>query len=304
MRVIGGRLLGALAVVWAVVTAAFVAVHALPGGPARALLSPRATPAQIRAFDAAWGLSRPWWIQYADWWIHAVRGEFGLSYATSEPVAQLLAQAIPRTLALVGLALGLGLVAGVALALFQATRAGSRSDRAAAAALGALYAAPPYWVGVGLLSWLAEGWHILPAGGTERGAVLLPAFTLSIPVMAAAARYLRNAVGDLPAQPWWRAAQSRGVSARRLWLSHGLRHGAVPVVLCIGWLAPQLVAGSVVVEALYNYPGLGWVLWQAALARDVPVILGGTAVLAVFTTVISALADVVAALLDRRRALR
>jgi peptide/nickel transport system permease protein len=294
------RLLGALGVVWAVVTAVFMALQALPGGPARALLGPRATPAQIRAFDMAWGLDRPWWVQYAAWWVHAWHGDLGLSYATGLPVAQILLLAAPRTLALAGLALGGGLAAGMAAALWQATRAGSWEDRLTAAWLGALYAAPPYWVGLGLILWLAEDWHVLPAGGDQPGAVVLPALTLALPVAAAVARYLRNSIGTLPAEPWWRAARSRGLSAGRLWWRHGLRHGAAPVILCVGWLAPQLFGGSVLVEALYNYPGIGWVLWQAALDRDVPVLLGGSALVAIFTTVTGALADLAAAVIDRR----
>jgi len=316
-RLIAGRLLAAPVLLLAVLTLVFVLVEAAPGSPADTILGDRPVPGEVRAsVEAAWGLDRPPAERYVRWLGSALRGDLGWSVSRGRPVTEVLARALPPTLALSALALALHLIAGLALAVGGALGRGRWPDRLASALGLALYATPPFWLGlVAILAFAyavplfppagsrtigSEGWP-LPARlfDLARHAVL-PALVLGLGSAASLARHVRSGLLDAASEGFVRAARARGAGTRRALLAHALRAALVPAIQLTGIALPVLVSGSLAVEVVFGWPGMGRLAWDAATAEDVPVVLAATLLASLLVVGGSLISDVGAALADPR----
>lgn len=313
---LGHRLLAGLAVVLGVVILTFLLLHAAPGDPVRLLLGPNATDEQVAAQREALGLNRPLPAQFVTWVARFGRGNWGVSIAKGQPVRQLLADAWPATVRLVGLSLLLSYLFGIVLGGVQAARSGSRTDTALSVASVTLFAMPGYWLGLMLVlvftywaRWLpafgAAGFDAdyLSGGGwlVDRARHLaLPLFTLTLIGIGGAARFVRGAMIETLSQPFIVTARAKGLTPRRVIGRHALRNALTPVVTLLGLSLPALFSGAVFVEAVFAWPGVGRVLVEAVQARDYPVVMAATTVSALLVVAGNLLADVLAGWLDPR----
>ena len=313
---LGHRLLAGLAVVLGVVILTFLLLHAAPGDPVRLLLGPNATDAQVAAQREALGLNRSLPAQFVTWVARFGRGNWGVSIAKGQPVRQLLAEAWPATVRLVGLSLLLSYLLGIALGGVQAARSGSRTDTALSVVSVTLFAMPGYWLGLMLVlvftywaRWLpafgAAGFDAdyLSGGGwlVDRARHLaLPLFTLTLIGIGGAARFVRGAMIETLSQPFIVTARAKGLTPRRVIGRHALRNALTPVVTLLGLSLPALFSGAVFVEAVFAWPGVGRVLVEAVQARDYPVVMAATTVSALLVVAGNLLADALAGWLDPR----
>lgn len=310
------RLATMLFTVWMVATLTFVVVQAVPGSYADAIDHPRMTPTMRDAVRARWGLDRPVHEQYLRWLGALATGDLGVSYVTRRPVAETLARALPPTLLLAGTALLLDLVLGLLLAVAAARRPHGRLDRVLTVLGLGLYGLPSFWVAglVVLVFAVGLGWfppsHMFSIGADRLGPaarlvdlvhhLVLPACCLGFVGAAGTARYLRASLLDLRGARFLTALRARGVPERRITWVHAMRPALVPVVTLLGLSLPFLVGGSVVIETIFSWPGMGSVLLTAAQARDVPVIMAITVVGAVAVVIGNLVADVAYAAVDPR----
>jgi peptide/nickel transport system permease protein len=323
------RLAASALVVWAVLTATFAIHYALPGDPARALAGPQARPTDVRRLRARLGLDLPLGAQYARFCRRVLhRGapsvakgddehagcvpfgrthvDLGYSLHRRRPVAALLLDRWPASLLLAACALAAQALVGAGAGLVAALGRGGRFDRGAIALTLLGVSAPPYLAGLGLQYVLAYRLRWLPLDGYgetwgERLVhVALPALTLGAAGAALYARLVRDAVLTHLRLDHVRAATARGASRARVLVFHVLRNASLPLVALVGLDAGSLLAGALVTEKLFRWPGLGQLTVDAVLERDGPVVMG--CVLAGSLAVIAAnlAADGVKALLDPR----
>lgn len=300
----------AIVVVVIVTMIVFGILHFLPGSPARAMLGVHATPGAIRAFNKANGYTRALPMQYLLYLDRLVHGNLGFSYHFDQSVGSLLALDLPKTALMVGVAYALALLIAIPVGLAQALRRNKPVDHAFTVFSFVGYSMPIFWLGMLLIVLFAVQSHLLPSEGPQGasvGAVLhdpralvLPVATLTIVTVAQFSRFMRTSAIDNLLQDYIRTARAKGVSRRQLVTRHLLRNSLLPIVTLIGLSLPTVVSGAIIVEALFNYPGMGWLFWEAAGAHDYPVLMGVAVVVAVATVVGNLLADVAYAFMDPR----
>lgn len=288
----------------------FGLLQLLPGGPARAVLGTRATPELIAAFNRQNGLDRPIFVQYGIWLGHIVTGNLGYSYNQSQSVASLIAERLPKTLALTITSVVLAMLVGVIVGMIQAVRRNKLFDYTSTTIGFIFYSFPPFFLGLLLVILFAVDVHLLPAEAAQSTSVwailgdpralVLPVVTLALGGIALFSRYMRSSVIDNLVQDYVRTAQSKGVGQARLLMVHVLRNALLPIVTLIGLFLPVLLSGAVVVESVFNYPGMGLLFWNAATTRDYPTELGVTVLVGALTVTGSLLADLLYAVLDPR----
>jgi peptide/nickel transport system permease protein len=318
------RIAWAAALLWLVVTLIFALVRLAPGDPAALLVSPSATPAEARQARADFGLDQPVAVQYARWSEAVLRGNLGDSFALHVPVSRALADAAPMSLFLGVGSILLTFLLGVPLGLYQAARRGRAGDRLATVASAAVFAAPTFWIALALVAAFTYGaatfglpaWMRLPALGVHTpGASLagwddvidlarhavLPLFTLAIVGAAGVARYARSTFADVLMLDLVSAARARGVPRRALIARHVVRNALPALAVLFALTLPGIVAGSVFVESVFAWPGLGRLTLSAIAARDYPVVLGAGIWYAGAVIAANLSADLLAPLLDPRQ---
>lgn len=318
------RLAAAVALVWAVATLTFVLVRLAPGDAADLLAPPTASAADAARLRRELGLDRPVAAQYARWLGGLVRGDLGESLAQRRPVRAIVAEAAPVSLALGGASLALSFVVGTAIGLAQGVRRGSRVDRALTVATTVAYAAPSFWLALALVALFTYGaavwgfppWLRLPAfgvrepGGTLTGAAavvdllrhaVLPVTVMAVVGAAGVARYARSTAADLAGADWLRTARAKGAPAARVYGRHLGANALPPLIVLLALALPGTVAGSVFVESVFAWPGLGRVLLAAIAARDYPVVLALTVLYSSAVIGANLAADLALPVLDPRR---
>jgi peptide/nickel transport system permease protein len=255
-----------------VVTFAFVVLR-LSGDPALIIMGPEAPPEVIAAFRKAWGLDDPIWMQYFDYFGAIAKGELGRSMRDGRPAIALVLERIPATLTLTIPALLLKLAIGIPGGIFAALHRGSLIDRAVMIGAVAGFTVPSFVLGLVLVLVFAVQLGWLPSGGQETWRhAILPIVTLGIGGAAVLARFTRSAMLEVLGQPYIRTASAKGVSWRAVVLSHALPNAAIPTVTIIGFMVGTLIAGAVVVESVFSWPGVGRLLVVAVANRDLAVV--------------------------------
>jgi len=300
----------ALVVLLGLTVLVFVLEHIIPGSLARAILGPRAGPGEIAAFDRANGLDSPLVSQYLTFLSHVLHGNLGYSYRLNQSVDSLVVHELPNDVILVGIALAFALAIAIPLGVAQAVRRNRGLDHLATGVSFLLYSMPSYWLGLLLIAGLAIGVHVFPPeapqAATPAGvladprALVLPVVTLTLVNVALFSRYMRSAAIETLAQDYVRVARSKGLPARVVLARHVLRNSLVPVVTLLGLSVPAVLTTGLVVEYVFNFPGLGLTYFNAALNADYPVELGITVIVGMATVLGSLLADLAYAALDPR----
>jgi len=287
----------------------FVMLHELPGGTARAVLGERATNTSIALFNHQHAFDKPLPVQYWRWLRLTLHGNLGFSFKQNESVAQLLGERLPKTTLLAGISVALALLVSIPLGFLQALRRNKPIDYVLTALAFVFYSTPAFWLGLVLITLFAIHWRIFPAQAPQgniaaivsdpRGLVL-PVLTIALVSIAFFSRYVRSSTLENLMQDYVRTARAKGASTRRVAFRHVLRNALVPVVTLVGISIPFVFAGTLISEEIFNYPGMGLLFFNAAVARDYPVLLGVTLVVGAATVFGSLLADVCYALLDPR----
>ncbi|MEJ7812730.1 MAG: ABC transporter permease [Gemmatimonadaceae bacterium] len=324
MTLVVRRLVAAALLFWLVLTLTFLLVRAAPGDPAALLVPPSATAADAARLRSELGLDAPMVVQYARWARGVLGGDFGQSFALRRPVADVIAEALPLSLALGSASLFLTFVIGIAIGTYQAARRGRPADVTLTVLTTAAYAAPSFWLALSLVAVFTYGavrWNFpdalrLPAfgvrepAGTAVGAAatldvlrhaLLPTLTLTVVGAAGIARYARTIMADLLGHLFVRAARAKGASAARVYGRHVLANAIPPLAVLLSLALPGILAGSVFVEGVFAWPGIGRVMLTAIAARDYPVVLGATALYSAVVILANLAADIALPALDPRR---
>jgi peptide/nickel transport system permease protein len=304
------RVLQAIVVLILVTMIVFGILHFLPGSPARAMLGIHATPGAIKAFNIANGYNRSLPMQYLLYLDRLVHGNLGFSYFKDQSVTSLLVLNLPKTALLVGVAYVLAILIAIPIGLMQALRRNSPLDHTFTVLSLIGYSMPSFWLGLLLIVVFAVQFHVLPAEAPQGASVsnvfhdpqglILPVATLTIVTVAQFSRFMRAAAIDNLLQDYIRTARAKGMSQRQLVTRHLLRNSLLPIVTLVGLSLPFVLSGAVIIEALFNYPGMGWLFWQAAGTHDYPVLMGFIIVVGAATVVGSLLADIAYAFLDPR----
>jgi peptide/nickel transport system permease protein len=249
-------------------------------------------------------------LQYLSWLGQALQGNLGVSTRLGEPVTTLLAASLPRTLILMGISTLVALAVSIPLGLLQAVRRGGVTDNVVRALTVMFYGMPAFVLGNVLILIFGVHLHLFGAeapqaagiGGilTDWQDLTLPVLTLALVTIAIFARYMRSAAADTLEEEYIEAARARGAGEGRILTRHVLRNSLAPIVTLVGLSIPQILGGAVIVEALFNFQGVGWQIWEAAQTHDLPVILGFTLVIGIGAAAGSLLADIGYAVLDPR----
>jgi peptide/nickel transport system permease protein len=288
----------------------FIMIHLEPGSAARATLGVRATPGRIAIFNSTYGLNQPLYRQFLTYIDQVVHGNLGTSYSLQLPVSTLIAERMPRDLVLLGFSTVLALLIALPLGIYQAVRRGGISDHVLTGASFTLYSTPDFLFAILLIALFSVQLHILPPEAPQAGSVggiladpralVLPVVTLALVTVASYSRYMRSSAIDVLAQEYIRVARAKGMPRRLILLRHVLRNSLLPVITMVGLSFSWIVAGAVIAEEVFNYPGMGLLFYQAATTHDFPVLLGSTLVVGVATVIGNLAADVAYGILDPR----
>jgi peptide/nickel transport system permease protein len=300
----------AVIVVLGVTLIAFGLEHLIPGGVARAILGPRATPIGIAAWNKANGYDSPVWYQYWVFLDHLLHGNLGFSYKLNRSVDSIIASDLPRDVLLVGTSLVLAVVIAVPVGVMQAVKRNRGFDYAGTATAFFLYSMPSYALGLILIGLFAITIKAFPPEapqGTTIGSMLahpsglvLPVVTLTLVTFALFSRYMRSSAIENLAQDYIRTARAKGLPERKVLQRHLLRNSLIPVATLVGLSLPAVLTAGLVLEYLFNFQGLGLEYFNAATTDDFPVMLGITVLIGFATVLGNLLADITYAVLDPR----
>jgi peptide/nickel transport system permease protein len=307
------RVVQAIIVILGVSLVVFFLARLVPGGEARAVLQTKASPALIARFDRQNGLDLPLWDQL----YHYIKGlvwpiwkpNLGYSYKFNQGVTSIIAQRLPRTLLLVGLSTLISLVIAIPLGIVQVVRRNTVTDYALTGLTFIFYAMPAFLLGTLLIVYFSLDHHVFPVDAptgsawqiiTDPRAFVLPMVTLCALTIASFSRYMRSSMMDALAQDYIRTARAKGAGSQRVLYGHALRNALIPILTLLGLSLPAIVSGALIVENVFNYPGMGLLTVQAAQNVDIPLVLGTTLVVTIATVIGSLLADILYAVADPR----
>jgi peptide/nickel transport system permease protein len=304
------RIAQAVLVVLGVTAVTFGLEHLIPGSLAKAILGPRASRAAVAAFNRANGLDRPVIEQYLVFVGRLARGNLGYSYRLNQSVDSLVVHQLPNDVVLVGSALAAALAIAIPMGIAQATHRNRATDHIATAAAFTLYSMPSYWLAILLIAGLSVGLHVFPAeapqastvGGllADPRALVLPVLTLTLINVALFSRYMRAAAIGTLAEDYVRMARAKGLPKRLVLSRHVLRNSLVSVTTLVGLSLPAVLTAGLIVEYVFNVPGVGLTYYTAAVNADYPVELGITVLVGIVTVLGNLLADIAYAVLDPR----
>jgi peptide/nickel transport system permease protein len=312
IRMICRRLASSSLSIVILVTLVFFMAHLTPGGPAYSILGQKATATSVAQLNTRLGLDQPLLQQYGIWWWHLLHGQFGYSYLLNRPVSALLWQYEVNTLVFYATAITVSLAVSILLGLAQ----GVYFNRWPAKLIGGFqlgfYALPPFFVAAMLVLWFAVQLRWFPASGITdlrqpqpslasfAAHLVLPVTTVALLTTASLSRYFGEAVHEELSKDYVRTARAKGVGFTAILFRHVLRNALRPLVTVLGLSFPYIFTGGVIVESVFNYPGLGWLMWRSALSQDYPILIAIVLIIGLLTVIGNLLADLVNGLLDPR----
>jgi peptide/nickel transport system permease protein len=303
------RIFQLLPVLLVVSTLVFFIFHMVPGDEATARLGTRANPESVANLRHQLGLDRSVYQQYLDWLGRAVRGDLGKSYINEQPVASLVLEKFPATLELAFFGVLLSLAVSVPVGTLSALRRGTWIDQISRIVAMAGFCVPRYWLAILLILGFAVRWPIFPPAGyvplsedplMNLKYVALPSITLAATLAAVQMRFLRSGLLDEIAQDYVRTAYAKGLAHRVVIIRHALANALIPFITVVGLQFAQLLGGLVVVEQIFAWPGVGWLMIQSITQRDVAVVQGAVLLIATGFVLINLFVDVTYAYLDPR----
>lgn len=294
------RFFRALVTVLAVMTFAFVVLR-LSGDPTQVLLGPDVPQEAIDRFRTEWGLDQPLWRQYLAYLGAILQGDFGNSMRSGQPALALVMERVPATLTLTIPALVLQLGLGVPAGIYAALHRDSVVDRSVIVMAILGFTVPSFVLGLLLVLVMSVQWGVLPSGGSGTWAhAILPTIAISIGGIGVLARFSRSAMIEVMGQPYIRTAAAKGVRWRDVVAGHALPNAAVPIVTIVGFMVGSLIAGAVVVETIFSWPGMGRLLIVSVSNRDLAVVQCILLLIAAFMVVSNLIVDLLYGWLDPR----
>lgn len=300
-RYIVNRLLQLIPTVWGIYTIAFLLMRVIPGDAATVLAGFRDDQAQLDALRQAMKLDQPYGVQYLSFLSDALHGNFGQSYITGQPVTQMIAQAFPLSMQLAAVTMLIAVGVGVPLGIISAVRRGSFWDNASRiiALLGV--SIPVFWLGVQYQILFGVQLRILPVSGVGFDKhLILPALAASGTTLALLMRMTRASLLETLGQDYIRTARAKGLFGRVVIWRHAFRNALLPVVTVWGGSLANLLSGTLLVEIIFSWPGMGRLLLQAISTRDYPLLQALVIILALLYAGLNLLVDLLYPLLDPR----
>jgi len=298
------RLIQVFTVLLAVAFVAFLLLH-LSGDPAALLLPPGATREQVDAFRADMGFDQPFLQQFLHFLGRVVQGDFGQSWRFQQPVLPIVLERIPATVLLASTALVFSLVVAIPLGVLSAVKRDTAVDSASMVAALFGQSMPGFWVGIMLILIFAVTLGWLPTSGwTGPSSIILPTVTLGLALVGRNARLVRSTMLEVLGEDYVRAARAKGLREWRVILRHALKNALLPVVTLVGLEFGLLLGGTVVVETVFAWPGIGLLSIQAVTGRDYPVVQAVILLSAVMFTLINLVVDLLYTRIDPRIALK
>ena len=295
------RLAFVLPVVWAVVTLVFLLIHIVPGDPVRNSLGENATEQQMDDLRHKLGLDLPLTQQYVNYWRGLVRGDFGQSLVSSEDVFAKIISRYPATMELAFAGLIVAILIAIPLGVTAGTNQGKLIDNVASVVSLLGISAPGFVLGPLMVYVFAVKLNWLPVGGRDGfETLILPALTLGAALAAILTRMVRSSVIEELGEDYVRTARAKGLSERQVIYKHVLKNGLIPVVTVLGLQFGVLLAGAIITETIFSWPGLGRMTVDAINARDYPVVQGCILMIALTYIVANVLTDFTYRLLDPR----
>jgi peptide/nickel transport system permease protein len=300
LRFIASRLARAALTIAMVVTFAFIVLR-LSGDPAQIIMGADAPPEAVDAFRTAWGLDEPIWVQYFSYFWAILQGDLGRSMRDGRDAIVLVTERIPATLALTLPALAIKICLGIPAGIYAALHRNSVADRVVMIIAVAGFTVPSFVLGLLLVLVFAVQLGWLPSGGQESWRHgILPVITLGLGGAAVLARFTRSAMLEVLGQPFIRTASAKGVPWRAVVTGHALPNAAIPTVTIIGFMVGTLIAGAVVVESVFSWPGVGRLLVVAVANRDLAVVQCILLLVAITMVCANLIVDLLYGLLDPR----
>ncbi len=298
-RFIIERLIQSMVIVAVVSVIVFLFVHA-SGDPAALLVPEQATPADAANYRKALGLDRPVYEQYVQFMSHFWFSDTVKSFRFQQPLLPLVLQHLKFTLILAGLTIVVSSLLAVPLGIFSALRRGSVMDVGIRLVAVMGQSMPSFWVAMLLMLILAVHLRLFPVSGVGVAQIVLPAMTLAFFQVAVLLRLVRSEMLEVMGQEYVRTARAKGVPELWVTVRHALKNAAIPVITVMGLQFGALVQGAIVVEPIFAWPGLGWLLVESIAARDFPVVVAGAIIAAVFVTLVNLIVDLLYGWLDPR----
>lgn len=305
------RLIVGTVLIFFVLILNFMIIHAAPGGPEYMFINPRMPPELREQVRASLGLDKPLSGQFISYVGSVLQGDLGVSYFNGQPVSQVILDRIPATLLLMIPGITLSALFGILLGIYAARRPFSKADRIITSVSIAGYSMPTFWLGLLFLTVFTLRLGLFPSSGyATLGAdlsildvlhhMVLPVSTLVIVWLAWFALFTRASLIEVQGLPFVAAARAKGLPGRTVFYRHALRNALLPVVTIIGLFAAFILAGAIVTETVYTWPGLGLLFFQSVTRRDYPVLLGLFLITAVMVVVMNLITDVIYGVIDPR----
>lgn len=315
------RLVGAIPLLLGILTIIFFVVHLAPGDPTARFFNPNVSPEVIAQMRRNLGLDQPLHIQYWKWLTSFLSGDFGYSFGQMRPIGEILPEVLWNTLQLTLVSLVVIFAVGMLIGIVQAVRQYSAADNILTFLALFFYSMPSFWFALMLIlifsrgadagwlfNWPASGmtsidYEYLSFAGKTRDRLahlMLPAIALGIGSAAGVARYMRGSMLEVIHQDFIRTARAKGLSERSVIFKHALRNALIPIITLVGLYLPFLLSGAVLVETIFAWPGMGRAIVEAILARDYPMVMATSFVIASIVVLGNLLSDVLYAVVDPR----
>ena len=300
LRFLIQKILRALLTLTLVVTFIFVVLR-ITGDPVSSMMPDDTDPAIMEQMRIEWGLDRPLWRQYLDYWAGIFQGDLGSSFLDGRPAVAKIVERLPQTLRLTVTSLVfmlvVGIPAGVAAALFRNTG----TDRAIMTISVSGFSLPNFFLGILLILVFSVWLRLLPSSGSDRASsLIMPVFTLGTAGAGVITRYVRSSMLEVLGKPYVRAAIARGMSMRDVVLRVALPNAAIPTITIVGFMIGTLMAGSIITETIFAWPGVGRLLISSVTARDLAIVQTGVMMIAVTMIVANLLVDIAYFVIDPR----
>lgn len=295
------RLIRSVLVILGVCLVVFLAIRSAPGDPTVFLLGASATPEAIAEMRTHLGLDQPTIVQVGKYTWSLLQGDFGVSIVYQEPALSLIGQALPNTLYLSGAAFAIASLLALPLGVLGAMRRGGMSDRGVTSLVVVAQSMPTFWIGILLIELFAVKLHWLPTSGSGNWRhLVLPAVTLSTVQLAVLTRSVRSGMLEVLGEDFIRAARAKGAGPTRVAVVHALRNALIPVVTLMALQFGTLLAGAVITEAVFAWPGIGSLALNSIIQRDYPVVQAIVVLGSVAIVVANLVADMLYVVLDPR----
>ncbi|TYS65700.1 ABC transporter permease [Sutcliffiella horikoshii] len=306
------RSLMAIPLLFGITVLSFAIIQMAPGGPTSLMMDPNISSEDMKKFEERYGLNDPIHEQYFTWVSNMAKGDFGESLIRrGVPVSEMIMNRLPNTLLLMIVSTVLAVIVAIPFGVISARKQYSLTDYTVTVTSFLGLATPNFWIGLVLIMVFAVQLQWLPTGGVATlnaefsildriHHLILPAFVLATADMAGLTRYTRSSMLEVLKQDYMRTARAKGLRENKVTYKHGLRNGLIPVITIFGLMLPGFIGGSVIVEKIFAWPGIGLLFFDSAFQRDYPVIMALTVISAVFVVIGNLVADILYAIFDPR----